>query len=237
MNDYEKEHGEKLVFEPKRRKGRPKVDGELRELDIRLTPVDQVEVDFSSVDLSDFKILLICREGEPNGQPRLHYHMYAVTSRSDTYLDKLLNQLGKATDVYKGNAVFSKRKAHDGTKGYVVKNGNVIVRHGLDETYLDELFKKSENYRKEKEKERKTASRSNENFLSNILKDAEVKRLSDPVILTKFILDAYSENGKRFPPKSTVQTAVLSVMYKIDPDTVVHQYVRGLITEPYGNNF
>lgn len=214
---------------PQRRKGRPKVDNEPRELDIRLTPVDQVEVDFSAVDLTDFKILLICKEGEPNGQPRLHYHMYAVTSRSDTYLDKLLNQLGKADEYRKGNAVFSKRKAHDGTQGYVVKNGCVVLRHGLDDRYITELFKKSENYRKEKEAERKSAARSTENFLMNILKDAEVNRLSDPLELTKLILNAYSEAGKRFPPKSTVQTAVLSVMYKTDPDLVIRHYARNLI--------
>ena len=85
----------------KDQKGRPKKDGEIKKWDIRLTPTDQVEVDFTSLNLEDFKILLVCKEGTPNGEPRLHYHMYAETPRSDNYIDNLLNQLGKSTETKK----------------------------------------------------------------------------------------------------------------------------------------
>lgn len=213
---------------PKRR-GRPKVEGELKEWDIRLTPWDQVEVDFSSVDLADFKILLICKEGEPNGTPRLHYHMYAATTRSDNYIDSLLNRLAKANKDYKGNSVFSKRKKHEGTIGYVVKNGNVVVRHGCSDQFLTEMFKKSEDYKKQKQNERKSASRGAENFLAELMKDDEVKRQSDPYKLTQLILEKYKEKGKKLPYRGSVETAVMTLMYDHDPEFVVRHYTRTFI--------
>lgn len=224
MTDYQKDYGQEITFVKKRSKGRPKVDGELKEWDIRLTPTDQVEVNFAALDLSDFKILLVCKEGEPNGTPRLHYHMYMQTPRSDNYVDKLLNTLGKATETKKGNAVFSKRKKHDGTIGYVVKNGDVVLRHGITDQYLTEIFKKSENYRKEKEAERKRTSRADENFLGNIMKDAEVKRLTDPRDITAYILNKYKEVGKRFPARSTIESAVNFLFYDHQPQKVIEYY-------------
>lgn len=216
---------------PKRSKGRPKVDGEPKTWDIRLTPVDQVEVDFSSLDLSDFQILLVCKEGEPNGQPRLHYHMYGVTTRSDSYIDNLMNRLGRANAITKGNAVFSKRKAHNGTLGYVVKNGDVVLRHGIDDRFLTEIFKKSQDYRKEKEAERKKQSRSNENFLGNLMKEIEAKQLSDPAAITSCILQAYSASEKRFPSRSSVESAVMSILYKQKPRMVIQWYTPHFFSE------
>lgn len=229
MTDYEKETGEVLTFTPKRSRGRPKVDGGQKEWDIRLTPTDQVEVDFSKIDLSDFKVLLACKEGESNGTPRLHYHMYVVTVRSDSFIDTWLAKLGRATAETKGNAVFSKRRSHEGTLGYVVKNGNVVSRHGIDDRFLTETFKKSEDYRKEKETERKRASRGNENFLGNILKDPEVKRLSDPLQIVSVILQKYKEAEKRFPPRSAIESAVMYLIYDHDESSVKRFYSKSFL--------
>lgn len=228
MSDYEQHYGKKLVLAPKRAKGRPKKEGEPKEWDIRLTPVDQLEVDFAEF-LDDFKILLVCKEGEPNGQPRLHYHMYAVTTRSDSYIDSLLSRMGRANNIVKGNAVFSKRKKHEGTIGYVVKNGNVVCRHGLDDQFITESFKKSEEYRKRKESERKSASRGEQNFLSEIMKDAEVKRQTDPLELTRIILKRYRDADKKFPSRSSVESAVMTLMYDHDPNFVERHYSRSFV--------
>lgn len=229
MNDYERDSGEPLVI--KRRKGRPKVEGQEKEWDIRLTPTDQCEVNFDSLDYSDFKKLLVCKEGEPDGKPRLHYHMYMVTTRSDSYIDTILNKLGKATKLIKGNSVFRKCQAHEGTLGYVVKNGDVKVRHGIDDQFLTEIFQRSKNYRAEKEKERKRASRGNENFLSTILKDAEVKRLTDPTDITAVILQRYREAEKRFPTRSAIESAVMYVLYDKDPKLVTNYYCPKIFSE------
>lgn len=229
MSDYKNDYGVDLVINQRKRRGRPKQEGELKEWDIRLTPTDQLRVDFNALDLDDFKILLICEEGEPNGTPRLHYHMYMTTPRSDNYIDNLLNKLGKANDKQKGNAVFSKRKKHEGTIGYVVKNGNVVMRHGCSDQFLTEMFKKSSEYKKAKENERKKASRGNENFLGEIMKDDEVKRQSDPLELTKMILEKYKESGKKLPYRSSVESAVMTLMYDHDPEFVVRHYTRTFI--------
>lgn len=221
MSEYEEQYGHPLVINPRR--GRPKKEGEVKEWDIRITPTDQNEIDFTPF-LEDFKILLVCKEGEPNGTPRLHYHAYATTTRSDSYIDSLLSKIGKSTDIIKGNAVFSKRKKHEGTVGYVVKSGIVVCRHGVDDTFITESFKKSEDYRRRKESQRKSASRGEQNFLGDIMKDAEVKRLADPTQITQFILNKYKEADKRFPARSTIESAVMFIMYDKDPRLVVAYY-------------
>lgn len=229
MTDYEKEYGKPIGEVKPKRRGRPKVEGEIKEWDIRLTPSDQVEVDFGALDLSDFKMLLICKEGSPNGTPRLHYHMCATTTRSDNYIDNLMNKLGKANEDCKGNAIFSKRKKHEGTLGYVVKNGDVVLRHGIDDQFLTEIFKKSENYRKDKESDRKRASREEEKFLNNLMKEAEVKRQSDPLELTKLILQKYRDANKKLPARSRVESAVMTLMYDHDPEFVIRHYSRSFV--------
>lgn len=226
MNEYESEYGEQIAINPtkKRSKGRPKQVGESKNWDIRLTPVDQVEVNWGALDISDFNFLLVCKEGEPNGTPRLHYHIYATTTRSDSYIDNLLSKIGKATEVVKGNAVFSKRKAHEHSIGYIVKNKNVVFKHNIPDQKITEFFKQSDDYRKEKERERKSASREKENFLAEILKSAEVKRLTDPSDITAWILEQYSKNKVRFPARSTIETAVLTLLYEHDPHKVIAFY-------------
>lgn len=226
MSDYEKEYGHPVVIKPRR--GRPKKEGEVKEWDIRITPTDQNEIDFTEY-VEDFKILLVCKEGEPNGTPRLHYHAYATTTRSDSYIDSLCAKIGKSTDIIKGNAVFSKRKKHDGTIGYVVKSGNVVCRHGLDDQFITESFKKSEEYRKRKESERKSASRGEQNFLGDIMKDAEVKRLADPLEITRVILKRYKAEGKRLPNRSAVESAVMTLMYDHDPEFVERHYTKNYV--------
>lgn len=230
MSDYKKEYGKDIEMNKKRSKGRPKKEGEEKEWDVRLAPTDQLEVDWAALDLSDFKMLLVCEEGEPNGKPRLHYHMYMVTTRSDSYIDSFLNKIGKATKDVKGNSVFSKRAKHDGTLGYVVKRGKVVCRHGIDDQFITECFKRSEQYRKEKEKERKSASRGNENFLAEIMKDAEVKRLSDPLAITREILKRYNDLGKKMPPRHSVESVVMTLMYEHEPDYVERWYSKNYVT-------
>jgi len=224
-SDYQKEYGQPLQMRPKRTKGRPKVEGELKEWDIRLTPTDQVEIDFNDAfEIEDFKALLVCKEGEPNGTPRLHYHIYAKTNRSDSYLDSILSKAGRATPTHKGNAVFSKRKKHEGTLGYIVKGGYVVVRHGLNDTYMEELFKRSDDYKKNKETERKKVQRKEESFLCQIMKEDEVKRLTEPLEITSFILKRYRESDKRFPTRSMIESAVMSIQYDINPRLAVEYY-------------
>lgn len=215
-------------------RGRPKSENGLKEWDIRLTPTDQEPILFDDA-IQDFEQLLVCREGEPNGTPRLHYHIYAKTYRSDTYIDKLLNQLGRSTETKKGNAVFSKRKAHEGTIGYVIKGGEVVCRHDFTQTMIDEYYRLSQEYRKRKEAERKSASRSTENFLSLIMKEvAEGARTGGPHTPQEFmshILRKYRDNNMRFPNRSTLENAVMTILYEFNPREVERYYSRNLFSD------
>lgn len=224
MTDYQQEYGTPIAITQKRSKGRPKKEGELKSWDIRLTPTDQVEVSFDALETDDFKVLLICKEGEPNGLPRLHYHMYMETTRSDNYIDNLLNRLGKATADKKGNAVFSKRKSHEGTIGYIVKNKDVVFRLGVDNHVLEEYFQKSDDYVRNKANERKTESRAKLNFIAELMKDPVVKRLTDPEDITTWILKKYVEHETRFPNRSTIESAVMTLLWAHRQHDVVEWY-------------
>jgi len=213
-------------------RGRPKTDGETKEWDIRLTPVDQEEIKFDEI-IDDFAQLLVCKEGSPNGTPRLHYHMYAKTTRSDSYIDRLLNKLGRSDETHKGNAVFSKRKAHEGTIGYVIKGGDVVNRHQFTQQMIDEFYELSKQYRTNKENERKTASRVKEKFLSLIMKEVveivRTDRLSTPQSIMSLFLRKYRDNNMRFPNRSTLENATMTILYDINPRIVEDFYSKNIL--------
>ena len=58
------------------------------------------------------------------------------------------------------------------------------------------------------------------------MKDAEVERLTDSLQITKFILDKCNEQGKRFPSRTQVETAVMTILYKTNPDDVLRYYTK-----------
>jgi len=208
----------------------------MREWDVRITPSDQEPVQFEFQD-EDFEVLVACREG---GTPelRLHYHLYVKSNRSETYLDKVFNKWGRATATAKGNAIFSKRKAHEGTIGYCVKGGDVIVRHGWDDTFLEEMLARSQDYKKTLETTRKRALRQKENYLADILKEVAVQldqadSPTPPTQVMALILSHYDKLHLRFPNRNVLETAVMTLLYKKQPNLVIGWYSRNIVE----NNF
>lgn len=214
-------------------KGRPKkASDDHQGWDVRITPSDQQEITFDPKE-EDFKVFVACKEGGDENL-RLHYHIYCSSNRSETYLAKLFNQWGKATTKIKGNAIFSKRKAHEGTIGYCVKGGNVVCRLGWTDMFLEEMLTKSADYRKNNETKRKTALRAKENFLATILKEvAEELKLDPsptPPKIVDMILRRYDKINIRFPNRNTLETAVMSLMFKYEPTTVMEWYSKNLVS-------
>jgi len=200
------------------------------EWDIRITPSDQLPIAFDPLS-EDFQVFVACEEG---GTPdlKLHYHIYCISNRSETYLDKKLNQWGKATATAKGNAIFSKRKAHDGTIGYCVKGGKVVTRLGWTDQFLEEMLTRSRDYKKEFEKKRKQITRQKEQLLSSIMKEI-AESLKDDLALTAsqimaLVLGKYSKLNVRFPNRAVLETAVMTLLYTKRPNEVIAWYAKNL---------
>ena len=197
----------------------------LQEYDCRVTPTDQ-EVITKEEWMSAFldpQVILVCQEGGNDSGKKLHYHAYIKANYSETYLRKQLAQLGRATDEIKGNAVFKISKAHEHTIGYVIKENNV-THSNLANHVLEEYFTTSQQYRKELEAERKRKIRNNDNTLKEILDSLEVTKHDFPRELTERVLNEYERLGKKFPPRSALQTAILGKLYKFHPEYVITWY-------------
>lgn len=204
---------------------------QLAEYDIRVTPSDQLPITKEQIvdsDLNDSEVVLVAEEGG-TPQLRLHYHIYVKAKLSETKLRAICSKLGRATDEVKGNAVFSIRKAHPQSIGYIVKGRN-IVYHNQSQTLIDQYYKQSEEYRKSKENERKSAFRKNEKTLADILKEVEVDCNSTAQSVVIEVLKIYHKLGMKFPPRSSLETATMTALYPHRPSEVESFYCRNLFS-------
>lgn len=236
-NDITPEEYEAIQSAPSSRRGRgrpKKEDAELRSLSIRLAPCDGEEIDFEQhVKIEDFPKFIAGKEiGEDNGS--LHYHIYAESRRSDTWLKTLFYKLARWTPHHPvGNSVFSKKLAHDNTKGYSVKEENVAFTLGFTDSELDALIEKSRQYRRDLEASKKKRTRRTQNTMKRftdeaiVYAEAEWDRLLDrPRAIAKFILAKYNEADLPFPSRTQMENAVMRVMHKFDPDYVLNWYTK-----------
>lgn len=193
-----------------------------REYDIRLTPLDQEQGATTWDRLctgSAEEQILVCREGGKDTDKKLHYHAYIKTQISESHLRTLLGLIACGTG---GNTFYSLRKAHDGTKGYVVKNKDVVYRINVSQTLLEEYFEQSDAYRRNLETNRKQETRKKQSILSRIY--LEIKA-HPPVSLTpETIFDAFREEyAKRdlpLPSRGTLETAIVNLL----PEHLVRSY-------------
>lgn len=204
----------------------------MQEFDIRITPTDQQPITKAQIvesDLNIAEILIVCQEGEPNGVPVLHYHLYVKAKISETKMASICSKLGRSTSDIKGNAVFSIRQAHSHTIGYVVKDKNVI-HHNQSQTVIDQYFKESEDYSKAKAKDRKSTFRKNEKTLAEIMSEVEVDRNSTAERVVTDVLHIYHKLGLKFPTRSALEVAVMTALYPHAPSEVNAYYSRNLFT-------
>lgn len=204
-----------------RRRGRPKnEDAEIRKFSIRLTPCDNAEINFEKwFTGEDFIRCIAGREiGEQN--KKLHYHIYCETRRSDTWLNNLMYRASNWTPHHeRGNAVFSRTIAHEGTLGYSVKEEDIAYSLGFASSELDALLEGSRQYRRHLEADKKRRVRKSQNSMKQIIEDAiehfREQQLSDPRVVVKFILDKCEELDFSFPSKSQMENIVMKILYKL----------------------
>lgn len=209
--------------------GRPKKeDAEIRCLDVRLTPSNQQPIDFTKLDLSDYQKFLVGKEGGTGTGKQLHYHCYIETRRSDFYLKTQYQALTGGM----GNKAYSQRKAHEGTLGYCVKDGDVVLQHGYTEDEVKGFKERSAQYRTEKETERKRSVRAKDNLLKGYVMEVieELEQYSNPSphYIMSLFLQKYDRDDARFPSRSTLETAVLTILYRFSPSQVVEYYTKNI---------
>jgi len=204
---------------------------QLAEYDIRVTPSDQLPITREQIvdsDLNASEVVIVAEEGG-TPQLRLHYHIYVKAKLSETKLRHICSKIGRATDEVKGNAVFSIRKAHSQSIGYIVKGRNILY-HNQSQTLIDQYFKQSEEYRKSKENEKKSAFRKNEKTLADILKEVEVDCNSTAESVVIEVLKIYHKLGMKFPSRSSLETATMTALYPHRPIEVESFYCRNLFS-------
>jgi len=203
---------------------------ELLILELRITPPDGKPIEDWQVNDTDFKQLIAAQEGGTE-DCRLHYHAYVECLRSRTWLIKWIYNIARCTHGEQGNAVFFTRKPHDNTIGYVVKHGNVVVRHGCSETFITEWLNKSDEYRRAKESDRKRRQRVEKSFTQDVRKKVverlkESRELRTPDSVLTLILAEYQEANKVYPNRTTVENLIVTVLHPYDAYIARAFYLR-----------
>lgn len=205
---------------------------ELYVRELRITPPDQEEIaDWKLGD--DFKVAIFAKEGGVGTGKQLHYHGYIESFRSASKITKWIYDIAHCHNGERGNAVFFSRQPHDNTIGYVVKHGDIVCRHGVEETFITEWIERSSQYRRDKDAVRKRTNRSASNVRGEIidevkqrLEEHEALRYEEQVV--GMLLAGYCQRGLVFPPRSTIENIACSILYKYHPELINAFYCKNL---------
>lgn len=211
---------------------RPKTNpDEILRLELRITPPDGVPItDWKIGD--DFQLLLACQEGGDE-DTRLHYHLYIETLRSRSWITKWVYSIAHCENGESGNAVFFSRKPHDNTVGYVIKHGNIAVRHGCSQTFIDEWITRSEQYKKDKDSAKQRAKRLKKSFtqalLGKIVETLKTDRsMRSPERVLDIILEEYHQANLVNPSKTIIENLIMSALYPYEHHLVRAFYLRNI---------
>lgn len=213
-----------IVFENNKRRVKRSATAEWS---IRITPTNQEPInknEFLEKGLKDAELLLVCEEGTPNGSPKLHYHIYIKCNISRTTLERYCANIGRATNYVKGNAVFSIKSANEGTIGYVIKDCNIIISDGFNNHHIEEYIQSSKQYRKGLETTRRNVNKDKNASFKELFDQIESYASADDIIAQ--ILIECNKRGMTFPSRSLMESNVLRLMYKVNPQWVNAFYQR-----------
>lgn len=204
---------------------------ELLKKEIRITPPSGSEITNWRID-ERFSKFVAFKEGGGDTGKNLHYHCYIETTMTSQALPKWIYTVCECIESgERGNAVFFTRTAHDHTMGYISKQKECVVRHNYDQTHIEEWFKQSDAYNKQKESVRKREQRERQAELQ-VVYDATAKDLhADENLRTvnnviRCLLTHCHHTDIRFPAKTQMDSFVCKLLYPYDCNTVVDYYAR-----------
>lgn len=210
------------------------LSGDIYAREIRITPYDQQPITESDLQpyLPDIDKLLLCQEGSPNGTPKLHYHGFIETKKSETWVRSIMRKIAHCEDKgVNGNVLFFTRKPHDHTYGYIVKSGNIAHNTGYTQTTLDNWLAESDDYRKSKETARKRQQRSREDQLGGVVEQVKSDLQTNNCgrtahdVISRVLMICHQEDI-RFPAKSQMDSIVLKLLYPYDEYLVRSYYAK-----------
>lgn len=215
--------------------GRPKKSDAVLEVELRITPPDQKQITEWYSDTDDIEKLLCCKEGGEGTDKQLHYHCYLKTSRTRTWMTEWIYRVARCKDTgERGNAVFFSRKLHENSIGYIVKQGDVAHRKGIDDRYINEYIAKSEEYCRAKETKRKREQRTRKaqvdeilELVKNHLKETPGDRYVEGI--AQMLLSEFHLRNLLLPSRSTLETIILTLLFPYNPDHVRSIYTRNLV--------
>jgi len=212
---------------------RPKLNPDaVLALELRITPPDGKPIDDWKIQDEDFKQVIAAQEGGDD-DCRLHYHLYIETLRSRSWITKWIYSIAHCHNGESGNAVFFSRQPHDNTIGYVVKSGNVVVRHGCTQIFIDEWMAKSEQYRRDKDSARAKSKRLKKSFTQTVFGNVVETLTKSPELRTpervlELILAEYHEAKLVFPSRTTVENLIITSLYPYNKGITTAFYLRGI---------
>lgn len=205
--------------------------GDLYVRELRITPADGLPITDWKINEDDFKQVIAAEEGGED--KKLHYHLYIESTRSESWIRKWIYSIAHCENGEQGNSVFFSRKPHENTLGYVVKYGNIVVRHGCSQTYIDEWIGKSDQYRKSKESTRKRAQRTRQSMIQEILDQVETDLKANSIDRTVHgITDALLYNFKLnglYPMKNQFEMMVIKLIHPYNDNFVRLFYTNNLL--------
>ena len=161
---------------------------------------------------------------------KLHYHCYIETTMTTQALTKwIYTQVDCIQSGEKGNSVFFTRAPHDATMGYIAKGKVCVIRHNYDITTIDEWFKQSDNYTKQRATSRKRVQRSRQDEMKEVYDQIELDLKENPderneiMIISKYLKYCKHKDYK-FPTRSQMESCVLSLIYPYNPSNVEIYY-------------
>lgn len=206
----------------------------MNEWSIRVTPPNGKEVEFI---LDEFDQFIACKEiGKKH--KKLHYHIYCKTtlnhnSKGDSEIRDYL-QLICNTNA-KGNGFFSCVEAHDGSKGYVVKEqldvDSIVAHKGFTDDELSTILAQSKQYRSDKETERKEKYRNQQKTQIEVVASVVASLegvAADAALITRLILSQYRDSGELMPTRSAFErifNTVIATKYGIQNNALEMYYL------------
>lgn len=215
--------------------------GKLLCREVRITPYDQQKIQFPLQEsyLKDVTRFILCEEGTPNGNPKLHYHGYIETTKSDTGLRTFLRCLSNppaGVPNINGNTLYFTRNAHEYTMGYVTKHRNIVLNHGYTQTEIESFFALSESYQKQKDSDRRRENRTRQMELQDVVeevkKDLHTSTTTkyEPIEIAELILDMCLNKNVRFPTRSQMEYYINQILYiNKRKYPVLNYYIRSYI--------
>lgn len=200
------------------------------ELELRITPPDESQITEWYLD-DDFIKFVAYEEGGVGTEKKLHYHCYIEYKRSRTLLTKWIYKVARCKEHDTGNSVFFSRKPHDHTYGYISKENNLVIRHGIDQSLITEWFNQSQEYKRTKERDRKRKHRTRKEVIDNILQHAKVGLHENMIgrnveAVVKYMIGAFNDVGLILPTRSSMDGYVITLLAPHDNYLVKSYYLK-----------